>query len=106
MYRRLRPIANAYSACDYGEYPLAFAASIGSIETCKLIAEHKMKADEWLEFVKDQRHIALDLEKDLGAQSFANAGGAGQGNDAHVLLEHRKLNMPLALSERNQFLFS
>jgi hypothetical protein len=65
-----------------------------------------MKADEWLEFVKDQRHITLDLEKDLGSQNFANAGGAGQGNYAHVTSEHQNLSMPVAPSERNQFLFS
>ncbi len=33
---------NVYSACYYGEYPLSFAASIGSVQMCRLLlSEHK-----------------------------------------------------------------
>ncbi len=31
---------NDYSACYYGEYPLSFAASVGSVEICKLLFLH------------------------------------------------------------------
>ncbi len=44
---------NEYSACYYGEYPLSFAASIGSVEICKLLLsfQESRKADT-VELVK------------------------------------------------------
>mmetsp|Transcript_30817 Transcript_30817/g.64537 ORF Transcript_30817/g.64537 Transcript_30817/m.64537 type:complete len:261 (+) Transcript_30817:564-1346(+) len=38
---------NEYSACYYGEYPLSFAASVGSVQICKLLlACQKARGDD------------------------------------------------------------
>ena len=52
-------IANDVSACDYGELPLSFAASVGSLEICVRLHDHVTKNQErdknWHAFVKETK---------------------------------------------------
>lgn len=60
--RNLRTLHNPDSACDYGEYPLSFAASVGSVAICRVLtehAEHEMHETEWLNFVADQVSLII-----------------------------------------------
>eukprot|EP00284_Hemiselmis_tepida_P017579 CAMPEP_0174923164 /NCGR_PEP_ID=MMETSP1355-20121228/6394_1 /TAXON_ID=464990 /ORGANISM="Hemiselmis tepida, Strain CCMP443" /LENGTH=429 /DNA_ID=CAMNT_0016168821 /DNA_START=36 /DNA_END=1322 /DNA_ORIENTATION=- len=62
-----RTLHNAFSACDYGEFPLSFAASVGSIEICRILCDHEMPDKEWRAFVKSQKNLMRQVE-DLAPQ--------------------------------------
>lgn len=66
-----------------------------------------MSVGEWLEFVRDQRHICIDLEQNLGVKSVREGRAFAQYSSADNLSsEFPKHDMPLASSERKRFLFS
>jgi len=58
-----RTLHNAFSACDYGEFPLSFAASVGNIEICRILCEHEMPDTEWEKFVTSQRNLMRQMEE-------------------------------------------
>lgn len=62
--RSRKKMRNLFSACDYGEFPLSFAASVGSVEKCQLLVEHSknMTEDEMKKFKKHQQHVLKNLE--------------------------------------------
>eukprot|EP00282_Hemiselmis_andersenii_P015972 CAMPEP_0114112884 /NCGR_PEP_ID=MMETSP0043_2-20121206/2620_1 /TAXON_ID=464988 /ORGANISM="Hemiselmis andersenii, Strain CCMP644" /LENGTH=1168 /DNA_ID=CAMNT_0001205003 /DNA_START=196 /DNA_END=3702 /DNA_ORIENTATION=- len=75
-----RTLHNAFSACDYGEFPLSFAASVGSIEICRILCEHEMPDEEWKAFVVSQRNLMRQMEE-LSPQQSSSIPARSDGDD-------------------------
>jgi ankyrin repeat protein len=99
---------NEYSACYYGEYPLSFAASIGSIQICRLLLSCKTsRANDRVDsikkklgrigrsqtFVQHNKHWCLNSDGKTSRSSlweFLNAIDYFGNTALHMAVLHRK----------------
>jgi len=63
-------VLNDVSACDYGELPLSFAVSVGSLEICKLLLAYVVNAREELKKDKAFKEFRKWTKEALAAQSI------------------------------------
>jgi ankyrin repeat protein len=101
---------NEYSACYYGEYPLSFAASVGSVQICKLLLSYhkdrekdapKMAANQLSRIGKSQTFVQHNQHwsgKAGGMQrsslwEFLNAIDFFGNTALHMAVFHRRKNV-------------
>jgi hypothetical protein len=86
-----RKLQNPDGACDYGEFPLSFAASIGSTNICELLVERctDMSAWEEYEFREQQKRLVMALDK-MDKPCTCMKDEYDTKHDKHKVLFHSK----------------